>query len=269
MQQSELSQSAFHKLQRLFEQASGIRLSPAKSTLVASRLRRRVEELGLKSFDAYCQYLGESGAAEERNRVVDLLTTNETYFFRDSVHFGVFANWLDRNPQRQAPRVWSAACSTGEEPYSLAMTLMDRRSNGNFRVLASDLSRRVLARAERGIYPLSRLEHMPATYLQRFCLRGRGDFQGTLRIEPALRTKVEFFRHNLLEELRGQPPFDVVFLRNVLIYFDSDAKKAILTRLVAQLAPGGLLFVGLAETIHGHGLPLTQAGRSVFRCTRT
>ena len=259
-----MSQAAFVRLQKLFHGASGINLAPGKKTLMTARLRKRVEALGLGDFDAYSAYVSEAAHAEERQRAVDLLTTNETYFFREPSHFTFLAKEIDKRAG-QPLRIWSAACSTGEEAYSLAMTMLDRRSSGDFQLFASDLSTRVLERAARGVYPMSRLEHMPQDYLKRFCQRGRNDYEGMFRVAPALRKKVEFFRHNLMESARPLGEFDIIFIRNVLIYFDAATKAQVVRKLADQLRPSGLLFVGQAEGLHGMSGEMTRVERSVYQ----
>ncbi|MFT4174855.1 MAG: protein-glutamate O-methyltransferase CheR [Rhodocyclaceae bacterium] len=262
---SALSPQAFSHLQRLFADASGISLSSGKQTLVASRLRGRVERLGLDDFDAYCAYLRAPDNADERQRAIDLLTTNETYFFREPAHFELLTQQIKGPMANGELRVWSAACSTGEEPYSIAMTLASHRASGNWEVIASDLSSRALAAARRGLFRMQRIELMPSGYLQRFCLRGTGEYAGHMLMQRALRDKIQVLSHNLLDDAASLGVFDVVFLRNALIYFDLHKKQAILARVVAQLRPGGLLFVGHSESLHGHRLPLQRVDKAVYR----
>lgn len=259
-----LTQSAFARLSTLFLRASGIQLVPSKKSLVMARLSKRVEALALADFDAYCDYLARPENADERTRAVDLLTTNETYFFREPSHFQYLAGEV-RARAGQPLRVWSAACSSGEEPYSLAMTILEQRPTGEFEILASDLSSRVLAHASAGVYPMSRLEQMPPTYLKRFCLRGRDQFEGTLRVAPTVRRKVAFFQHNLMDSARRLGKFDVIFLRNVLIYFDPPTKIRVVQTLIDRLAPKGLLFVGQAEGLHSVAPELARVDRSVYQ----
>ncbi|MFA9439704.1 protein-glutamate O-methyltransferase CheR [Uliginosibacterium sp. sgz301328] len=262
---SALSERAFLQLQRFFADASGIQLASGKQTLVASRLRKRVELLGLASFDAYCDHLSMPGNEDERQRAIDLLTTNETYFFREPAHFEMLSRLLRGPLSTGAIRIWSAACSTGEEPYSIAMSLADHRPDGNWEVVASDLSSRALEAARSGMFRMQRLELMPPGYLQRFCLRGTGKYAGSLLVQRALRQKVRVIAHNLLDSAAPLGRFDVIFLRNALIYFDAAKKQAILGRVIDQLLPGGLLFVGHSESLHGHRLPLQRVDKAVYR----
>jgi chemotaxis protein methyltransferase CheR len=256
----ELSAQAFEHFQRLFQQASGIKLSPDKRALVQARLGARVAALGCDSFDAYCRLLGSSPDGQELQFMVDLLTTNETYFFREPKHFAELTRQLSGRFAGRSLRVWSAACSTGEEPYSIAMTLLDRIPARSWELTASDLSQRVLDRARLGVFPMQRLEHMPLGYLQRFCRRGTGEYEGTLRVDESVRNRVHFFQHNLLDSPRNLGTFDVIFIRNVLIYFELERKQEILTRLIGCLRRDGLLFVGHAEPLQGLSLPLQRVG---------
>ena len=248
----------------MFHEASGIALSEEKTTLVEARLRKRVEALELDSFDAYCDYLKLPEASEERQCAVDLLTTNETYFFREPEQFHLLSGLLSARFAGKPMRLWSAASSTGEEPYSLAMLLLDKRPQGGWELRASDLSQTVLTRARRGVYPMKRLEHMPAGYLERFCLRGKGDYAGTMRVSDEVRKSVHFFQHNLIRDVPSLGSYEVIFLRNVLIYFDQSRKQQILSAMVSRLRAGGVLFVGHAESLQGLALPLTRIGRSVY-----
>jgi chemotaxis protein methyltransferase CheR len=259
-----ISRRAFAELQEVFKQGSGIVLKEDKQSLVESRLQRRLEALSLDTFDDYCAYLREDASGRERQRAIDLLTTNETYFFREPSHFEQLGKALDDRFKGRSVRIWSAACSTGEEPYSIAMTMLDRRGDSSWELRASDLSTRVIEIARRGVFPMNRIEHMPATYLKRFCMRGTGEYDGMLRVAPEVLRSVQFFQHNLLHDARPLGTFEVIFVRNVLIYFDEARKRDILERLVGRLVQGGLLFIGHAEPLHGHGLPLRKVDRALF-----
>ena len=259
-----ISRHTFKELAALFHEVSGIALSEEKKTLMEARLRRRVDALELDSFDDYCAYLRRPDAGEERQCAVDLLTTNETYFFREPEQFHALSGMLSTRFRDKPLRLWSAASSTGEEPYSLAMLLLDKRPQGGWELRASDLSTAVVTRARRGVYPMKRLEHMPPGYLERFCLRGKGDYAGTMRVSEEVRKSVHFFQHNLVRDAPSLGSYEVIFLRNVLIYFDHPSKQRILSMMVSRLRPGGVLFIGHAESLQGLVLPLTRIGRSVY-----
>jgi chemotaxis protein methyltransferase CheR len=244
-------------------------LSDAKKQLVFGRLRNRVRQLGLPSFEAYFALVSAGGHAEERQTVIDLLTTNETYFFREPRHFEVLrSEMLGSCPETRPLRVWSAASSSGEEAYSIAMVLADRLGLGGTRsweILGSDISHRVLTRARAGHYPMQRIEGIPPAYLQKYCLKGTGAQDGTLLIDPALRERVRFKPLNLSAELPDIGRFDVVFLRNMLIYFQPDTKVQIVRRVMRCVQPNGWLVVGHSESLKNIDERLIQHSPSVYR----
>ncbi|MFJ3448857.1 CheR family methyltransferase [Pseudomonas sichuanensis] len=257
-----LGEAQFRQLQRLMQDASGIHLANNKRTLVAGRLMRRLRHFQFADYDQYLALIADPAHQRERRLVVDLLTTNETYFFREHPHFDFLGQWLER--QRAPLRMWSAACSSGEEPYSMAMVAAEHAS-GEWAVVASDLSQSMLALAERGIYNMDQSRYFPQGWLRRHCQCGVGEMQGRLRIQANLRARVLFREINVNRPLpEDLGTFDVIFLRNLLIYFEPAQKQEIVRRLVAQLRVGGLLFIGHAESIHGFELPLRLTQPSVF-----
>jgi chemotaxis protein methyltransferase CheR len=266
LSQTPLKRATFQRLQRRFAELSGIKLTESKQFLVVARLQSRLEALKLPSFEAYSDYLELGHDPDEQQCFVDLLTTNETYFFREPHHFRFLHEHATSRARRGAPalRVWSAASSTGEEPYSLAMTLLDALNPQGFQIVASDISSRVLDRARRGIFPLQRLDHMPPQYLQRFCERGKDKYEGSLRVSAAVKAKVDFFQHNLMESPSNLGRFDVVFLRNVLIYFDRAERERILEHLLRVLMPHGYLVLGSSESLAGLSVPLTRVDSSIY-----
>jgi len=255
---SALSDVDYRRIQAFLRKEAGITLGPAKKPLVMGRLGKRLRARDCPSYDAYLRLLDSD--TTERQRAVDLLTTNETYFFREAKHFAFLGEQIiPQLANQQELRIWSAACSSGEEPYSIAMVLAERRGR-SWEILASDLSTRMLDLAGQGIYPMERAEKIPKTYLKRFCLRGVGRQEGAFRIVPELRRSVKFSQINLNNSLPAVGDFDVIFLRNVLIYFDQSTKKAICLRLLEHLRPGGYFLVGHSESLHGivDGLRLVQ-----------
>lgn len=252
-----LGDGEFRRIRDLLHAQAGIALSSSKQALVSGRLQRRLNQLGLDSYSAYLQRIEGAANQQEWQQAVDLLTTNETYFWREPVHFERLQQQAAGEPGREF-RVWSAACSSGEEVYSIAMALGALRASGRgpaFRILGSDISQRVLQRAARAHYPLQRAERLPGDLLRRYCLRGTGAQTGTLLIAAELRRQVEFAHINLVEPLPTIGPFDAVFLRNVLIYFDAPTKARVVAAICQRLRPGGRLYVGLAE-----GLSAQQCG---------
>jgi chemotaxis protein methyltransferase CheR len=261
-----MSDAEFAQFQRFIYEAAGIALNGARKAMVAGRLASRLQPCRAGSYGEYLQLLKSGGAPLEVQTAVDLLTTNETYFFREPKHFeflrGVLTNGA---PRRAAFRVWSAAGSSGEEAYSIAMLLEDCLPGCPWEVLASDISTRVLERARSGHYPLTRTDQMPPGYLRRFCLKGQGAQAGTLLIERSLRARLRFEQVNLNKPLPPLGSFEVVFLRNVLIYFDLRTKQQVVHRVLDTLRPGGWLFIGHTETLSGICDTLERVGPAIFR----
>jgi chemotaxis protein methyltransferase CheR len=264
-----LTDSEFVRFQQFIHAAAGITLSGSKKALVAGRLAKRVAHHGLGSFSSYLELLSGKGAGAEVQIAVDLLTTNETYFFRESKHFDLLRDLAIAARDRRRPmRVWSAACSSGEEVYSIAMVLdevLGGSSGPGWELLGSDISSRVLQRARGGHYPVERTRHIPAHYLKRYCLRGTGDQEGTLLVDRGLRQRVQFEQINLNEPLPRRAGFDMIFLRNVMIYFNADTKRQVVARLLEQLNPGGVFCIGHSETLHDISTAVVQVAPSVYR----
>ena len=261
-----LSEREFRQFQAFIHQAAGISLSANKKALVSGRLEKRLRERQLGSYAQYLDLLRQPREADEVQLAVDLLTTNETYFFREPRHFELLRELaLDARRQGRPLRVWSAACSSGEEPYSIAMVLADVQSEPGWELLASDISSRMLARARAGHYTDSRTEGIPPGYRQRFCLRGTGPQQGTLLVQRELRQRVRFEQVNLDRPLPSLGQFDIVFLRNVMIYFDSATKRDVVARLVMTLKRGGHLLIGHSESLTDMHAELQPVVPSVYR----
>lgn len=266
--QRPVSDAEFSAFQTFIYGAAGIHLHQGKKSLVSSRLSTRLQHHGLESFADYFALLQHGGDAGEVQICIDLLTTNETYFFREPKHF----EWLRRHVQQHRPhdpsgwRVWSAACSSGEEAYSLAMVLDDAcEGHTPWRVLGTDISTRVLAQARHGHYRLARTEHIPPEFLKRYCLKGVGGQDGTLLVQRSLRAQVEFVHLNLNAPLPQLGKFDVIFLRNVMIYFDMPTKRAVVNRLIDQLRPGGYLCTGHAESLNDVTTRVRHVATAIYR----
>lgn len=261
----QLTDTCFEVLRRLFEKESGILLHPDKKPLLVSRLQKRLEARGLSCFEDYALLLRSSNKIDERQAMVDALTTHETYFFREANQFQHFA--LSALPRLRGHRlrVWSAASSTGEEAYSIAMLLADSLGWQGWSLYGSDLSMRVVWHASRGLYPLQRLEFMPEGFLRKYCLQGQGDFAGYLLIKRELREQASFFCHNLLNQGAELGLFDVIFLRNVLIYFDVSRRLRIVDNAIARLRPGGYLYLGQSESLNETPARMELIGNAIYR----
>ena len=263
-----LSKNAFRAVTTLFHQESGIRLTEAKQALVAGRLQKLAHARGLRDVDAYVDLLLREGNTQEIVKVVDKLTTNETYFFREPQHFEHLRRLLAERSLTPAGgefRVWSAASSSGEEAYSIAMVLGEHFGLRGWQVIGTDLSTAMVDTARRGLYPLERARLTPMPLLRRWCLKGQGDNLGKLMVAPALRQQVRFECANLTRALPEIGQFDLIFLRNVLIYFDGPGKADIVRRVLTRLKPDGRLFTGHAESIVNLDLPVVAMAPAVYR----
>jgi chemotaxis protein methyltransferase CheR len=202
----------------------------------------------------------------ERQISIDLLTTNETYFFREPKHFDFLRDAVlpHANP-RDRFRVWSAACSSGEEPYSIAMLLADRLAHKDWEIVGTDLSSRVLDDARKGLYDAVRTQGIPAEYLRRFCLKGTGPYADKILVDRPLRERLQFRQVNLTETLPSLGLFDVIFLRNVMIYFDTPTKADVLARLLPCLKRGGYFLIGHSDTLSGVSHELETVKTAIFR----
>jgi len=259
-----LSGKAFASVTRLFQGVSGIHLGDNKHALVTGRLQRLAQEAGAASLDDYVQQLVEGHApAEEMTRVIDRLTTNETYFFREPQHYNDLAERLRAVRPGADFKVWSAASSSGEEAYSAAMLMADVLGTQPWQVIGTDLSTAMVEAAGRGLYPLDRARMVPPEYLRRFCLKGQGAHDGQLLVARPVRERVRFQQANLMQTLPALPMFDVIFLRNVLIYFDAEAKAQIVRRVLTQLKPDGVLYTGHAESLSTLALPVRALATAI------
>ena len=265
-----LADDTFHTISALMHRAIGVHFPASKKPLVASRLAPRIQKLGLESYDDYVALIDgrQGGQGGEFQMAVDLLTTNETYFFREPAHYALIEQEITRTkPQHLA--VWSAASSFGDEAYSLAMLLADLQQQGRmgsqWQILGTDISDRVLRSAVEAVYPEDRLRHVSPERLRRHCLRGEGDATGLVQIHPKLRERVRFGQLNLCLPVEDIGPFDIVLLRYVLIYFDAPTKSAVVDRVLTQLRPGGLFFIGTAEGRVACRTPLQPVAPGAFR----
>ncbi|MER2513423.1 MAG: CheR family methyltransferase [Nitrosomonas ureae] len=251
------TQTDFERVRKLIYKHAGISLSTGKQNMVYSRLARRLRATGFDSFDEYLDYL-ERGNPEEWEAFTNALTTNLTAFFREQHHFPILERHVEKRKNRDKIQLWCSASSTGEEPYSMAMAMVQafKSYTPPVHILATDLDTNVLAKAQMGIYPLDKLEKLPKEKLKQFFLKGKGSHDGSARVRPELRNMITFRKLNLLDDnwpIRG--PFDAIFCRNVMIYFDKQTQYKILKKFVPLLASDGLLFAGHSESFQ-HAIDL-------------
>ncbi len=267
MDPSAITDQEFALFQRLIHRVSGIWLTESKKILLTGRLQRRLKVYQLETYSQYYRLLSANTHPEELQTMVDLITTNETYFFREPKHFEYLVSQI--LPQRQEERifrVWSAACSTGEEVYTLAMVLSDHLPAQTWEVVGSDISTQVLEKARKAHYSLERNEGIPPAYLKKYCMKGVRSQEGTFLVIPALRQATNFFQVNLTQPVTQEIGlFDVIFLRNVMIYFDMETKRKVVENLLARLRPGGYFIVGHSETLHGINTEMALLQPTIYR----
>ncbi len=271
-----LTRQDFERFSRLVYEQCGIKLPAHKQSMLEARLRKRLRALGLASFEAYAELIFSGQAPEgELVRLIDVVTTNKTDFFREPAHFDFLTRTalptlIDTSGAGLARplRIWSAGCSTGKEPYTLAMVMSEFRASHpgfSFEILGTDISTDVLDKAVRGIYAAEKAEPIPLPLRRKYLLKARSPEQRQVRIVPELRSLVRFRRLNFLDADYGlRESFDVIFCRNVLIYFDRPTQERLLGRFADLLEPGNFLFLGHSETLLGLSLPLRQMAPSVY-----
>lgn len=257
----------FSAFRRLIHEIAGIALSEAKKDLLVGRLAKRLQHYGLSNYSQYLKLVAKGGDPGERQTMVDLLTTNETYFFREGEHFDFLRRQIipTHRPGREFA-VWSAACSSGEEVYTIAMVLAETLGlSGAWSVTGSDISLSVLRTAASGHYAMERTRGLPPEYLRKYCLKGIGSREGSFLIDKRLRDHTRFLQINLNAALPELGKFDVIFLRNVMIYFDAPTKRRVIERLAYHLRPGGHFFVGHSESLTGVSDALETVRPTIYR----
>jgi chemotaxis protein methyltransferase CheR len=257
------SDEDFTRIKALIYKKAGISLHDGKHAMVYSRVSRRLRETGHASFKSYLDWLEHHDGAEWQE-FINALTTNLTAFFRESHHFDALAQLLRAKPNH-AWRIWCSAASTGEEPYSIAMICAEvLGSSGQYEIVNSDIDTKVLATAQRGVYKSDGNKGLSPERLQRFFLRGKGANAGYMRVKPELQKHMSFLPVNLVQELPLRDTFDVVFCRNVMIYFDAPTQRAVLERIHRVMRPGGTLFVGHAENFSDARNLFVLRGKTVY-----
>lgn len=255
----------FYLFQKLILEKLGIFLPLQKKALLTNRLWKRLRECDMDSYDEYYRFIVDKKGEKELHVALELITTNETYFFREQKHFDYLTQYIlpALRPGKKF-RVWSAAASTGEEPYSIAMTL-DDKCPVQWELECSDVNNTVLESARNGIYPSARIQNIPHEYLRRYCRKGVGPQEGFVRVSQELRNNVNFFNLNLHYDFPDIGKFDLVFLRNVLIYFENETKSKVLERIAKVLNPNGVLFVGHSESLHGVTTKFSPIKPAIYR----
>lgn len=269
----QLSAKNFKRLAELIQDYSGIKMPSNKRTMLEGRLRRRMRATQIPSLNDYCAYLFDGdGLADEIVHLIDAVTTNKTEFFREPAHFRFLQDTAlpaIARTDRRTIKAWSAACSTGAEPYSLAMVLEEHRRTHrrqDYSILCTDLCTQVLAQATAGIFSEAMIEPVELDLRKRYLMRARDGARREVRIAPELRAKLAFARLNLMDERYPvADDMDLIFCRNILIYFDKPTQSKVLSRLCDHLQPGGYLFLGHSESIVGIDLPVTQIANTVFQ----
>jgi chemotaxis protein methyltransferase CheR len=268
-EQARLSDQTFRQFSHYIHEHYGIKLPPVKQVMLECRLRKRLRELEMATFEDYATYVFEEGHADEMINMVDVVTTNKTDFFREPHHFQVLRERiLPAWKSQRKMELWSAACSTGEEPYTLAMVLSqfaEKAPSFDYRILATDLSTKVLRHAAHAVYAEPRVEPVDISLRKKYLLRSKDRAARRVRIVPELRKKVSFARLNFLEDPYPQKAMDIIFCRNVFIYFDRETQLSILNKFCEVLAPKGYLFIGHSETLNGMELPLKLIESTVYQ----
>ncbi len=263
----------FNFLRKIANDHSGIVISEDKFNMLYSRLSRRVRTLGLRSFGEYCDYIRNRGTNEEILELVNAITTNMTAFFRENHHFEylskeVVPELLRRNSGSRKVRIWSAGCSTGEEPYSISIVLQESLSGAigwDTRIFASDVDSNALMHASRGIYSEEQVSGIDESRLRRWFLKGKGEQEGMVRLKPGVRDLVGFGQLNLMKNWKMPEPMDVIFCRNVIIYFSKPAKITLVERFANTLKEGGYLFMGHSETLFRLTDRFETVGNTIYR----
>lgn len=274
-EQEKLTPKQFEAFREFIYRQSGIRMDVSKITLCTNRIRRRLRAGGFADFDAYYRFLTSPGAANELEMFLDAVTTNETHFFRTPAHFDWFKNeFIAEMVRREREgehaktlRIWSAACSSGEEAYSLAICLAEnttRIRDWNCKVVGTDISEAALREAREAVYKARALAEIERSYLRRYFEAAESGGVETWQPKTVIRDLVEFRRHNLMTPLRV-PPFDCIFIRNVLIYFDRESKKVVIENLIRALTRGGYLVVGPSEGIYDMLEPLKKCATFLYQ----
>jgi chemotaxis protein methyltransferase CheR len=272
---AQLGDNEFNRFSQLIHSEFGIKMPPSKKVLLQSRFQKRLRVLGMHSYQEYCDYVfSPEGREAERTHLIDVVTTNTTHFFREPKHWDIMDRhvmpdlWHRGIGRTDALRLWSAGCSSGEEPYTLAMILTNfqsKNSGFDFSILATDISNDILQKAMRAVYPMEKAEEIPMDMKRKYVLKSKD--RSRIRIDAPLRKKISFQRLNFMENFSLPKQQDIIFCRNVVIYFDRPTQVTLFNKFCNNLKPGGYLFIGHSESLSGMDLPLKPVQPTVFQKT--
>ncbi len=275
MFRAEMGDGEFKRFSELIHSEFGIKMPPTKKVLLQSRFQKRLRALGMHSYKEYCDYVfSEKGREAERSHLIDVVTTNTTHFFREPKHWDIMNNivlpelWQRRIGATKPLKMWSAGCSSGEEPYTLAMILSEfaaMHSGFDFSILATDISSEILQKAQRAIYSMDKADEIPMAMKKKYLLKSKSKTNPRIKIDDSLRRKVTFQRLNFMENFRLQEEQDLIFCRNVVIYFDRATQVVLFNKFCNNLKYHGYLFIGHSESLSGMKLPLRQVAPTVFQ----
>ncbi|MDF1615173.1 CheR family methyltransferase [Desulfurivibrio dismutans] len=273
LRKSQLTDALFQKFSVLVYEKAGIYLKPEKKELLNARLGKRLRALGIESFSDYYNYVVHDTSGDELVQMIDVVSTNFTSFFRENAHFEFMVDHalpalVSRPGGKKEVVIWSAASSSGEEPYTIALVTEDffeQQPGWGYRILATDISTRVLAHAQRGVYTLDRMIKVPKNYLKKYFQRGQGRASGHVRVKEALRQRISFERFNLMDDFPWNGSLDIIFCRNVMIYFNRETQQQLVNKFYRALAPGGYLFIGHSESISSLKHNFTPVASTVYQ----
>jgi chemotaxis protein methyltransferase CheR len=272
---NELSDRDFNKLSHYIFSNYGIKMPPTKKAMLQARLQSRLRETNISSFKEYCDYIFSLNTGDQEvMKMIDVVSTNKTDFYRESVHFDFMLSYIlpefEENPRRENLKVWSSACSSGEEVYTIAMVISDflaDKKSFDYSILCTDISTRILAKASNAIYNEDRIDNIPLSTKRKYFLKSKSRENPTVKLIPEIQKKASYQRLNLMDEQYNSVPkdFDVVFCRNVLIYFDRPTQEKVINKLCRHLKTGGYFFLGHSESITGIDVPLKQIKPTIFK----
>jgi len=276
LQSAVLTKSEFDKLSGIIYSSAGIRITPAKKIMLETRLRKRLRILNIENFSDYCNLLfSKEGERTELIHMIDVVTTNKTEFFREPKQFVYLTDVVlpavlgKKSKLNKSVKIWSAGCSTGEEVYTLGMVLSqysEKKEKINYSLLGTDISTQVLETAVKAVYPVERVNLIPYELKRKYLLKSKNNTKQLVRIKPEIRSKTAFRRLNFMDlDLGIRETIDIIFCRNVIIYFDSETQQKVVEKFCRLLPPGGYLFLGHSETVFTMNLPLVQVAPSIYK----